>query len=397
MSTQDSQQATSQQPGTIRTITMDNDGDLTVVVGPGGPGSGPHTSTFLVCSHALSRSSPIFKTMLYGSFRESRLANTGPEPWTVKLPDDHPTHATILFNIVHSHFNKVSAVVISLELLYGILAFTDKYDMTVLLAPWLQAWVSSVYPLQADPFNHNGPRAAWAAITVSRELGATAPLKDLVRSVVLHARPEQSRTGELVFFGRPLEPRGSQQWPLSCPEVFETASTVRLECLSTIFEQLRTTVLGLQHAIARNGALFCKDSVEVDRWTRRPFIPATRGICHSTSLGFILSALGPAELKLLWAETDSELYPELLNLYPFSVHDLVQKIKGIKIPDYNWSFDSKMNHTAACSPLPAIAAGIDVIVASDRGHLTDETTAYLEKQRIKFGNLDFAMPTPKRG
>jgi len=43
------------------TIAVDPHGDLTLVVG-----SGTRKSTFLVCSRSFSRSSPVFRAMLYG-------------------------------------------------------------------------------------------------------------------------------------------------------------------------------------------------------------------------------------------------------------------------------------------------------------------------------------------
>jgi hypothetical protein len=136
------------------TISMDDDGDLTLVIG-----SDENKSTFLVCSRTLSRSTPVFKAMLYGPFGDSRFANASAESWTVELPDDLPAPATILFNIVHGRFKELPANFDTVHPLYEVLAFADKYDMTMLLAPWLQAWVSSTSPLQNQIVGH-GPFGA---------------------------------------------------------------------------------------------------------------------------------------------------------------------------------------------------------------------------------------------
>jgi hypothetical protein len=106
----------------------DSCGDLTLVVG-----SDTNKPTFLVCSRSLSRSSPVFRAMLYGSFRESRPADIN--SWLVELPDDSAIPAGILFDIVHGRFRMVTPRMVRLDALYEILAFTDKYDMTSLLVP----------------------------------------------------------------------------------------------------------------------------------------------------------------------------------------------------------------------------------------------------------------------
>lgn len=87
-------------------------------------------------------------------------------------------------------------------------------------------------------------------------------------------------------------------------------------------------------------------------------------------------------MKLIWAQP--ELLPDLLKQYSPSVISLVLKIANIQIT-YQGS-----DHTRLCNPLPALAAEIDKMVASDEGHLTDETIAYLERKRIKYGELDFS-------
>lgn len=66
----------------------------------------------------------------------------------VELPDDSGTPAAILFDIVHGRFRMVPSKIASLDALYQVLSFADKYDMISLLVPWIQKWVSSVPPLQ---------------------------------------------------------------------------------------------------------------------------------------------------------------------------------------------------------------------------------------------------------
>lgn len=192
------------------TIAVDEDGDLSLKVGPD-----TDNTTFLVCSRTLSRSSPVFKAMLYGSFRESRPADPGASPWVVELPDDNHLPAEILLNIIHGRFD-FTPKVMTIDTLYEILAFADKYDMTSRLNPWMQAWVSSVFPLEMQL--PSAPGDAWRIIAVSRELGLVRPLKELVMHAIMHS--EVNSNGELLWAGVALDLVGSQEMPLSSPQIF---------------------------------------------------------------------------------------------------------------------------------------------------------------------------------
>lgn len=137
----------------------------------------------------------------------------------VELPDDSGTPAAILFDIVHGRFRMVPSKIATLDALYQVLSFADKYDMISLLVPWIQEWVSSVPPLQEFLFG-GGPTAwtIWKAVAVSRELGALCPLKELLRRIIMTTGIDSS--GKLLWAEYPLEFMGSQEMPLSSPEIF---------------------------------------------------------------------------------------------------------------------------------------------------------------------------------
>jgi len=85
--------------------------------------------------------------------------------------------------------------IVTLDALYEILAFTDKYDMTSLLVPWIQGWVLSVSPLQ-EPRPDDDSWTAWKAVVVSREHGALGPLQKMVRNIIMNT--EINSSGELL-------------------------------------------------------------------------------------------------------------------------------------------------------------------------------------------------------
>ncbi|CAJ2504019.1 Uu.00g114130.m01.CDS01 [Anthostomella pinea] len=117
---------------------IDPRGDLILEVG-----SDDSKAAFVVCSRALSRSSPFWEKILYGEFSESQKMHLerGDAEWVVKLPDDDPDAMKVLLDISHSRFADVPQVMYPDEL-YPITVITDKYDLTHLLQPWAEGWLS---------------------------------------------------------------------------------------------------------------------------------------------------------------------------------------------------------------------------------------------------------------
>ncbi|KAB5545489.1 hypothetical protein GE09DRAFT_1060951 [Coniochaeta sp. 2T2.1] len=103
------------------TVYFDRDGDLRLEVGP-------EEATYVVCSRTLSRASPVFKAMLYGSFAEAKPADPK-KTWIVKLPEDDPPALATLLNIMYGAFGKVPNNPTELEL-YGITLLTEVRPTT---------------------------------------------------------------------------------------------------------------------------------------------------------------------------------------------------------------------------------------------------------------------------
>ena len=158
-------------------VVLDRDGDLTLAVGP-------DSCEFLVCSRALSRASPVFKAMLNGNHRwqESR-PNVGSQLWVVSLPDDSPQSTKILLDIIHGRFAHIPREFAGLEhehLLHDVLLFADKYDMTKLLQPWAQGWVSALPAFQeCSPF--------WPGLAIATELGLEETVRRFIKRIVMES------------------------------------------------------------------------------------------------------------------------------------------------------------------------------------------------------------------
>lgn len=122
------------QPRTI--VDVDPDGDLFLDVALDTKGV---AYRYRVCSGTLRRHSPVWKTMLFGPWLESKPTNS--EEWVVQLPEDPAYPMLIILNIVHGRFADVPQD-IRLGNLRDILALTNKYDMTSIVRPLCAQWIA---------------------------------------------------------------------------------------------------------------------------------------------------------------------------------------------------------------------------------------------------------------
>ncbi|KAJ1324123.1 BTB/POZ domain-containing protein [Microdochium nivale] len=99
---------------------------------------------FRVCSRALARASLVFEKMLFGSFAEASGNQSGGD-WVIELPDDASSAMRILFEIMHSRYQRLTAWSSTqpsfIPLLYDLLVVADKYDCIGLFRPWAASWV----------------------------------------------------------------------------------------------------------------------------------------------------------------------------------------------------------------------------------------------------------------
>ncbi len=133
-------------------ITIDPDGDLHLVVGENEclpqsqysteePNVFKRATTFVVCSRTLSRSSPVWKRLLYGGFAEAQRPD-GENQWTVHLPEDDQKCMEIALNCAHGRFRQVpDDSDLGFEDLYELTVLSDKYDLAHIFWPWAARWL----------------------------------------------------------------------------------------------------------------------------------------------------------------------------------------------------------------------------------------------------------------
>ncbi|KAL8289791.1 hypothetical protein RB597_001425 [Gaeumannomyces tritici] len=123
---------------TLLAESFDELGDLQLIVGA----DGPDQARFIVCSRALSRTSPVLKAMLGGPWLEKRPANSDAD-WVVALPEDDRRHMEIILAIAHGSFRRIPRTM-GLDDLYQLCFCIDKYEISEGLMPWVDKWCGGV-------------------------------------------------------------------------------------------------------------------------------------------------------------------------------------------------------------------------------------------------------------
>ncbi|EFQ33027.1 uncharacterized protein GLRG_08171 [Colletotrichum graminicola M1.001] len=121
-------------------VRLDGNGDLLLFVGAARVGQ---ASTYLVCSKALSRSSPVMQQMISGQLAEPRPLQGDQGNRFIDLPDDQPVPMRLMLDIMHGDFQKVPQEM-ELQTLHALVIVMDKYDALSLARPWVKAWLASV-------------------------------------------------------------------------------------------------------------------------------------------------------------------------------------------------------------------------------------------------------------
>lgn len=134
-----------------KTVRIDQYGDLKLIVGT-------DKVCFLVCSRALARSAPFWKTLLYGPFAEGNPADG--HDWMVELPEDHPGAIEVILNLIHWPGLPEKIACVDLDLAFEVTVLTNKYSMTHCLAPCAWEWLRRLYPVPTDDFE--GYEDQWA-------------------------------------------------------------------------------------------------------------------------------------------------------------------------------------------------------------------------------------------
>ncbi|KPM35644.1 hypothetical protein AK830_g10930 [Neonectria ditissima] len=226
---------------TLPSTRIDSHGDLILRVGKN-VDDGEHD--FSVCSSTMRRASPVWKTMLFGGFKE---AKPDKGEWIVSLPEEHAASMHVVLDIIHARFSSVPKTP-SLSLIEEIRVIVDKYDMKESLSLWFDDWLKV---LKASNMNDglsllNGIEMAW-------DFGDRKYFSSLVTKLVVKCSVDED--GSLY-----TEPDYLLEDPISSSS---------MDVLSMYIDPLTSLLL------IKTNRSFCRD------YTRPPFWP------HSRHTGFI--------------------------------------------------------------------------------------------------------------
>lgn len=157
---------------------VDEDGDLLVLA----RGAQPERA-FLVSSKAFGFVCNPWNAML--KYRDT----LGPQGLGhLDLEDDDPLGLDIIFNIAHLRFNEVP-VKLTFDQLLALSILTDKYQATLIVRPWIKAWIAELECLESQPSHHKFLCIAW-------EFGLLKQFGKIAEQLVINAKI--NKTGVFV-------------------------------------------------------------------------------------------------------------------------------------------------------------------------------------------------------
>ncbi|KAI1320579.1 hypothetical protein F5Y16DRAFT_389728 [Xylariaceae sp. FL0255] len=238
---------------------------------------------FLVCSKALSRASPVWKTLLYGKFVESKPSDPLAK-WTVELPADDTMAMFTILNIVHGRFeclypSSPDFGVKRVVDLFNLAVLTDKYDLSRLLRPWISTWMQlprDSFTKPPTPFSRvdNG-HLLW----IAWEMGDEGLFEKTARSVIVN-HTISKKPGMFGYIPTPFgDVFAFRPEPLELRDYMESTRLERIAALLQPYHDLLQGLTSVPYA-----KCYC-DSGDEDT-----------SDCHSSILGNLIRSLAEAGL-----------------------------------------------------------------------------------------------------
>ncbi|KAI5461413.1 hypothetical protein BGZ63DRAFT_424302 [Mariannaea sp. PMI_226] len=223
-------------PTELGHITFDDDGDLLLRVGAD---LDVELFEFLVCSAALRRASPVWKTMLYGPFKEAKPADGD---WVVSLPSDRPDSMSIILDIIHADFGNIPKTP-AIEVLHGIMVICDKYDMIEVIRPWAADWLESAMEQESAK-----DADTLAMVTyIAWQLGDKGLYEAMFNKLAVLCALDQS--GSLTLFDGTLLTKYSNLGP---SDILDKIALRRTECITKVVKSVHCIIEDLVNQRARH-------------------------------------------------------------------------------------------------------------------------------------------------
>ncbi|KPM39819.1 hypothetical protein AK830_g6738 [Neonectria ditissima] len=200
-------------------LHVDMHGDLKLRVGRP-QGEEKSVKSFVVCSRALARASPIFEEMLYGQVAEPTHINRN--SGVLDLPTHEPESFQLFALASHGLLHQVPRN-LSLDQLYDLTTLTHSYDATKTLLPWIKSWTRLIgEPVSIIPM--------FKVLWVSWELGQRSAFEETAKRIVMECR------GSILAGDSALH---ALQMP---PGVVERVAKIRMETIGALLEVFRDLI-----------------------------------------------------------------------------------------------------------------------------------------------------------
>ncbi|SPN99147.1 related to nuclear pore protein [Cephalotrichum gorgonifer] len=304
--------------------------------------AGADPVTFLACSRALARASPVFARMLYGEFAESRHREGG--EWMVDLPNDKAQPMRIFLDIAHGRFRDVPRV-LSVDQLHELTVLTNYYDATAALIPWVDGWMSGIEEIVKDA-NAPMPKVLW----ITWELGRKDAFTTMSRRMLMESEgPGFMESGQVEDIQTP-------------PDIIERIDAIRIQIfqsLLNIFQEMVDNLIVVDERV---------------RWCRHHTWMGPHR-CESMILGSMTFCLARAGLWPL---------PEARGV-EYSVLGLHGKLTTLVIHDIGRASagDKGVVDHGECNPRAYLLDLVQRVVRETPSPLTEFHVKYLDQQAKK--------------
>ena len=197
---------------------LDPNGDIILVLDQSSDGNAGKTHNVQVSSKHLMLASPVFQTMLAGSFKEGTILRSAGS-LILPLPEDDSKALTILLNIIHGRIKQLPAT-LTADRLTKVVILIHKYQFQnvtgILTDTWFERVASTSWK-QEDDFDIE--EFSWRKIFVTWVLKRSEEFKDATREAIreLRAKDEfdQSEYAEPAKLHLPQSITGQLYFPLS--------------------------------------------------------------------------------------------------------------------------------------------------------------------------------------
>ncbi|KAK1843019.1 hypothetical protein CCHR01_14361 [Colletotrichum chrysophilum] len=318
------------------TKILDSKGDLYLVVGSDIRASDP--STFLVCSKALARASPVFDKMLFGPFAESR-------PSTESSKQD-------------SVWIKV-AQRLSIPLLSGLVAIADKYDCIEIFRPWVNYWLPDLEP--EDIYE------AKLTLHIALHFGCIPTFEYALWSIT--SRSSISKDGQLSIVPEPFmnfNARGEEIAAMPQDLDKYLGDLIPMEIVDQIKDHRAKSVLGMMEP-------FVTLHDDLANGHRRCSIPGDQDECNSMLLGSLIRSFRRTTL--------GQPSKDAVQQYRGSVLDLEGKLEEFDLMTLR-----SHDHLSEChKDLQERRMMIDKYASGSAVVLHPQQKKHLERQTVKTG------------